>query len=93
MERWNYKWSGQYGSDNYSVADPTKRGKTAIDLVFINEIKLSPDKKSVTLELPDMGPANQMKLKYRIKSAAGREISNEIYHTIHRLADGGVAAR
>jgi hypothetical protein len=28
-----------------------------------------------------------MKLTYRIKTAGGQEVSNEVYHTIHRLAE------
>jgi hypothetical protein len=57
------------------------------DLVLINAIKLSPDKQSITLDLPEMGPAHQVKITYRIKSAEGNELSNEIYQTIHRIPD------
>ena len=28
IERWNYKWTGAYGSENDSVADPSKKGST-----------------------------------------------------------------
>ena len=87
VERWNYKWTGQYGSKDFSVADPTKTGK---DLVLIDAIKLSPDKRTVALDLPDMSPANQVKITYRIKSADGKALSNEIYQTIHQIP-GGVA--
>jgi hypothetical protein len=89
VERWNYKWTGQYGSKDYSVADPTKTTK---DLVFIDAIKLSPDKRSVMLDLPDMGSANQVKITYRIKSADGKDVKNEIYQTINKIP-GGVAQR
>jgi hypothetical protein len=89
VERWNYKWTGQYGSKDYSIADPTK---TTRDLVLINAIKLSPDKRSVTLELPEMAPAHQVKITYRIKSADGKGVSNEIYQTINRIP-AGVAQR
>jgi hypothetical protein len=89
VERWNYKWTGQYGSKDYSVADPAKAVK---DLVFIDAIKLSPDNQSVILDLPDMGPAHQVKISYRIKSADGNDLKNEIYQTIHKIPDG-VAGR
>lgn len=85
VERWNYKWTGQYGSKDFSVADPTKAVR---DLVLIDAIKLSPDKRTVILDLPDMGPANQVKIKYRIKSADGADLTNEIYQTIHQIPDG-----
>jgi hypothetical protein len=82
VERWNYKWTGQYGSRDYSVADPTKSIK---DLVFLDAIKLSADRRTVTLDLPEMGPANQVKIAYRIKSADGKNVSNEIYQTINKI--------
>jgi glucose/arabinose dehydrogenase len=82
VERWNYKWTGQYGSRDYSVAEPAKSIK---DLVFIDTIKLSADARTVTLDLPGMGPANQVKFTYRIKSADGKNISNEIYQTINKI--------
>ncbi|HET6409562.1 MAG TPA: DUF6797 domain-containing protein [Chthoniobacteraceae bacterium] len=82
VERWNYKWTGQYGSKDFSVAEPSKAAK---DLVFINDIKLSTDRRTVTIELPEMGPANQVKISYRIKSADGKEANNQIYQTIHKV--------
>ena len=86
VERWNYKWSGQYGSKDYSIADVSK---TIKDLVLINAVKLSPDKRTITLDLPDMGPANQVKITYRIKSADGSDLNNEIYQTINRIPGEG----
>jgi hypothetical protein len=82
VERWNYRWTGAYGSKDYSVAEPNKAGK---DLVLIDSIQISEDKKSLTIMLPDMKPADQVKFSYRIKSADGRELSNEIYQTINRV--------
>jgi hypothetical protein len=84
VERWNYQWTGAYGSKDISVADSTKTGK---DLVLPDAITISADKKSVSLAIPGMVPVNQMKLTYRIKTADGQDLSNEIHHTIHRLAD------
>jgi hypothetical protein len=69
-----------------------KRGKGG-DLVLIDEIKVSENKRSITLNLPDMGPVHQMKFKYRLKSADGKELSNEVYHTIYRLSDGALSQR
>lgn len=82
VERWNYLWSGQYGSKDISVADPKKVGK---DLVFIDSVKLSADKKTVTIDIPDMGPVMQMKFTYRIKSAEGKDLSNEVYQTVNKV--------
>lgn len=86
VEQWNYAWTGHYGSDDISVADPTKR-KTR-DLVLINAIELSPDKKTLTLEIPNLQPVMQMKVKYRINAADGSLLDQEIHNTIHRVPQG-----
>jgi len=91
ITRWNYKWSGAYGSDNYSVTDPTKRGKALTDPVNIEKITLSPDKKILTLTLADMQPAMTLRLKFKIQSADGKPVEQEIHSTIHRLP--GTAAK
>ena len=85
-ERWNYIWSPQYGSADYSIAEKGKKGR---DLVLVEGLKLSPDKKKLTLLLPDMSPAMQMKIKYKIQSADGRTLEQEIYNTINRLPGEG----
>src|SRR5258708_4270959 len=69
VERWNYRWTGEYGSKDYSVEDPTKPGHDAIDIAGI---RISPDKKTIGLDLPDMAPAMQMKIKYKITAADGK---------------------
>ena len=85
VERWNYRWTGQYGSKDYSVADPTRTGK---DLMVLDAVKLSADRRTVSLTLPEMAPAHQMKITYRIKSADGKSANNEIYQTIHKIPEG-----
>lgn len=82
VERWNYKWTGEYGSKDFSAAVPERSGK---DLVLIDAIRLSPDKKTLTLELPEMAPVMQMKIKYKITAADGRPVDQEIYNTINKL--------
>jgi hypothetical protein len=86
-ERWNYRWTGAYGSRDYSVSDPEREGK---ELMLIDKAEVSADGRTVTLVLQDLRPADQMKLSYRIKSADGIDLRNEIYQTIHRVP-GAVA--
>ena len=81
ITRWNYKWTGQYGSDDYKVSDGTK-GK---DAMAVEKAALSPDKKTLTLTLPDMRPAMTLRLKFKIQSADGKPVEQEIHATIHRL--------
>lgn len=91
VERWNYRWSGNYGSDYYSVLDPTRHGKSLGDLVLIDKIQLSPDKKTLSLLLPEMGRVMQMKIKFKIQSADGKAVDQEINHTINQLPGEKVA--
>jgi hypothetical protein len=81
IQRWNYKWTGQYGSDDYKVSDGSK-GK---DTVPVEKAVLSPDRKTLTLTLPDMQPCMTMRLKFKIQSADGKPVEQEIHSTIHRV--------
>ncbi|MEA3212516.1 MAG: hypothetical protein QOE70_5573 [Chthoniobacter sp.] len=88
IERWNYKWTGAYGSPDFKVSDPKATGK---DTVVIEAATLSPDKATVFLKIAEMTPCMQMRIKYQIKSADGRDLDYEIHNTIHRVPAGKVA--
>ncbi len=81
ITRWNYEWTGNYGSPDLKVSDGTK-GK---DTVTIEKAVLSPDKKTLTLTLADMQPAMTLRLKFKIDSADGKPVEQEIHATIHRV--------
>ncbi len=85
VEQWDYKWTGNYGSDNISTRDPQKAGKQTTDLVTVAKATLSADKKSVLLELPDHTPAMTMRIKCLTKSADGTEVKYQIDQTVHRI--------
>jgi hypothetical protein len=59
IDQWTYPWTSQYGSRNqvYSVARP---GETRADRVTIRSVRLSDDRRTVLLEIPEMqpGPVN-----------------------------------
>lgn len=82
VERWNYLWTGGYGSPEVSVNDP-KVSKH--DKLEITAAKLQPDGKTVVLSVKDMKEADQIKLKFNLDAADGAEISQEIYATAPRL--------
>jgi len=84
MEWWNYKWTQDYGSPEFSVGDPTQKKH---DAVAIKSAKLLPYKKTIFLEIPDIQPVNQYKLKVKLTAADGSAISQDIYGTIHRLGN------
>jgi len=82
VDQWNYRWTASYGSDDYSVADPSKKGH---DKVAVAGVALSSDKKSVTLKIDGLVPVMQMKVKFKISAADGAPISFEVYNTINKI--------
>ncbi|HEX5176861.1 MAG TPA: hypothetical protein VFV83_07530, partial [Chthoniobacteraceae bacterium] len=84
VERWNYAWTGAYGSPDISVANPRRRGR---DLVLIDNLELSPDKRTLLIALPEMAPVMQMRIRYKFPDAEGKSVEQEIYHTINRLPE------
>jgi hypothetical protein len=82
VERWNYKWTGAYGSPEYSVENPNQRQH---DKLAIKSAKLSPDGKTVFLEIPNMKPSDQIKVSMSLDAADGGDASTEIYGTVHKL--------
>lgn len=82
-ERWNYHRTKSYGSAEYSVDNPEKKGHDKVD---ITRAKLSPDGRTLTLEIADLKPAHQMFLKYQnLKAKDGTPIQQTIMHTIHAI--------
>ncbi len=89
VEQWNYKWSNAYGSDEYSVADPTKKEHDPVD---VKSVSISDDHKTVTLKIDDLKPVMQMKIDYNIKAQDGTKIESFITNTINKVpGQNGVA--
>ncbi|MBI1375655.1 MAG: hypothetical protein GC159_23335 [Phycisphaera sp.] len=82
IEQWQYRWTKNYGSPEFSVAEPDKQ---AHDPVAIKSVKLSADGRTVFLEAPDIKPVMQMKISYDVDAADGELINGAIYNTIHKL--------
>lgn len=83
VEMWNYIYSGGYGSPEVSTKDPKVKQHDKLEVTAVN---LSADKKTVTLQLSEVTPAMQMKIKFNLKAADGAAVSSEIYNTIHKVA-------
>ncbi len=86
IEQYNYHWTSNYGSDEFSVADPSKKGH---DPVEIKGVRVSPDRKEVFLEIPGLKPVDQMKIKINIKDQNGGELKTAVANTIHVVAKEG----
>jgi hypothetical protein len=81
LERWNYRWTGNYGSAEVNPAT-NKDGHEKIDLT---SAKLSADGRTVTLSIPGLKPVNQIKIKYKLQGTDGSAAANEIYATINMV--------
>ncbi len=79
-ERWNYQRTSNYGSPEFSVENPDKKGHDKLD---ITAAKLSADGKTVLLAITALKPVNQQLLKFRLKTAAGAELKQDVLHTIN----------
>jgi hypothetical protein len=84
VEQWNYKWTEAYGSPEFSVAVPNRKGR---DSVPIEAAELSDDGRTVLLRVPGLQPVMQMRIQGRIDSADGQQVPFEIHNTIHRVAE------
>jgi glucose/arabinose dehydrogenase len=85
VEQWNYRWTGNYGSPEFSPSDPNAQKH---DKVAVQGVKLSADKRTVFLEIPDIKPVDQMRIKFKIAAADGTPVSDEIHNTIYRVGNG-----
>ena len=86
VERWNYRYSGQYGSKDYSVKDPEKEGH---DEMKVASVTLLEDGRSVFLKIPDLQPVMQMHLQYNLNATDGGLFRGDLYHTINALGAEG----
>jgi glucose/arabinose dehydrogenase len=91
VEVWNYRWTSNYGSADYSTIPdepgvPKDPKKKTHDPLLVKSARLGEDGKSVFLEIEGVKPVMQMKIAMRIQSAEKAPASFEIYNTIHELA-------
>ncbi len=80
--QFNVVRTSAYGSPEFSVKDPKKQGR---DSVEIKSSKLLPDGRTVSLEIPDLKPVNNLVLKFRLKAADGSPVIWELDYTIHQV--------
>ena len=82
VELWNYRYSGDYGSPEFSVKSP---GQQAHDRLEVKTAQLGADKRTLFLEIPGLATADQYSVKYGLQAADGTELRSEIIGTIHQL--------
>jgi hypothetical protein len=84
VEQWNYRWTGEYGSDEYSAKDPGKKGH---DTVEVKSAKLLPDGKTMFLEIEGLKPVMQMLIKYDLEAKDGTVMRDEVACTLNKVGD------
>jgi hypothetical protein len=80
--RWNYRWTAEYGSRQWSATNPQQQG---YDTLEVKSAKLLDDGKSVFLEVADMRPVMQMQISYDVEAADGTQVRGDVYNTVHAL--------
>jgi Concanavalin A-like lectin/glucanases superfamily len=84
VEEWNYRWSADYGSKRWSVADPKRQGQ---DTRPIDRVTVGAGGKSVFLQIKGLKPVMQMRIGYDIATSDGKAIRGAIHNTINRVGE------
>ncbi len=82
LEQWNYLWSKNYGSKDWSVREPKKNGR---DKVVVRTAKLLHNGRTVVLQVLGLARAMQFELKYDLDDDAGALIRGTLAGTINEL--------
>jgi hypothetical protein len=82
LSAWNYQWTSHYGSDHYSIREA---GKTGEDKLTVKEVTLQNSGQSIILNIPDLGPAQTLRLRFDVEAADGIEVRNSVYLTILKM--------
>ncbi|TWU17579.1 Cytochrome c [Novipirellula galeiformis] len=83
VKQWNYLWSKNYGSKQYSV----KTGEVGVDDVPIESVVLDDSGTSVKLKIANLQPADQVHVILHVRGRDGEAFKEEIYWTINRVPD------
>lgn len=84
LEQWNYRWTEKYGSDDFSVANPEKKGR---DRVTVSAVGLAPNNKTVFISISDLKPVMQMRIRFSLRAADDAPVDGEIFNTINRVPE------
>jgi hypothetical protein len=86
-QSWNYRYSGAYGSPEFSATHP---GITGHDVSVIMSAHVLADGRSLFLEIPELQPVNQLHLRLHVNtddsltcSPAGS--AHDLFVTVHKL--------
>ncbi len=84
VSAWNYKRTSGYGSKQYKPSQPEVEGK---DGWAVGEVRTTADARTVWIALPDICPAHQVRVDYRVGFKSGASLDNSVHLTIHALKE------
>jgi len=86
IEQWNYRWTEQYGSANWSVKHPEEEGQ---DTVAVNGVEISDGGKKLLLKISkeNLKPVDQMRIQLSLESENGQPYQDSMYLTIHNVPE------
>lgn len=84
ITQWNYRWTENYGSANWSVKNPDKQGQ---DTVLIKGVEVFDSGKKLLLKVSKeaLTPVDQMRIEFSAQSENGHNYQDTIYLTIHKV--------
>lgn len=84
ITQWQYQWTEEYGSSEFSIVNPNR---VAHDSVDVSSISIAPDGTEVFLEIPSIAPVMQMHVDMSVETTDGKPHTFSVYNTIHQLAE------
>lgn len=82
IHQWNYRYAAQYGSKDWSAANPEQEGRDELPL---KTARLLADGKTVFLEIPGLRPVMQMEIQYNVNAADGKALRSQLWLTLNHL--------
>ncbi|MBA3937381.1 MAG: hypothetical protein H0X38_07955, partial [Planctomycetes bacterium] len=79
---WNYLWSAAYGSAEYAVSDPKRKGRDHLD---VTAATLSADQRTLTMAVTGVVPCMQMAVEMRVQAADGSAADATLYATVNAV--------
>ena len=73
---WNYQYSKQYGSPEFSVKNPSLLGH---DPINIRSVTLLENQTSLFIEIPDLQPVMQLHLRMHLTAADGHKFKTDLF--------------
>ena len=82
VRRWNYKRTSAYGSGHYRLD-----GTAGTEILAVSSVKISDDRKSVFLGVPEMRDVMQIEVSYDLELQQGMPFRRQTFLSAHSLRD------